>query len=819
MSDIHSDGPLQHDLHLKPLDNAALLKPLQKTKAANRAAAEIPSAPAPRAFAPAEKAPAAAQAQQASAFNKAQDDGNSFGAQKEPYYRRTPQPAPAPVPPPASKAPVPAAAPDDDDDDVYALHKQPTRRREPDPTPAPKAPAPPPVSAVAQNTRAENADDTVKKSWRHRTPAAPAPAPAPASAAEPAAPMPAFTLVQDDDDDEDDFWEPLKSQEPANEPAPAPATAKPAYPFTQPPHNGVYGMETPDRQPAAPAAPATAPAAQPPAFAAQPPAAQPAVDDDEDEETTENPASPPAHAFRPTDEQLHMIELMKSIFATALSADPARKPAADTAANPEPPSMGDLRIRLTALQQKIREAKIPVVIVLEGMSASGKGTMLSRLVEGLDSRGYASHPVRQPNCVEKNYPPMWRYWTQMPAKGMIALFCSSWYGELNKAAFAQEINAETLRRRLDEIISMESQLVCDGTLILKFFLNISQQEQLERLKKMEQKKSTAWLVDAHDHEQNKRHGDYMKSMDSLMSATSLKGAPWHVIDAANPKSCAYQIYLTVIQAFEEALAARESGAGSWDLPMLPNLTPLPSLGFPPSHTIDLQKHLEVPYRDALRNAKKRLAKLQIKLYRKGIPLIIGFEGWDAAGKGGAISRLNAALDARGFTVAPISAPTPTELSHHYLWRFWQALPPKGHITIFDRTWYGRVMVERIEGLCTKPQWQRAFEEINRFEKLLTDDGAILCKFWLQIDPDTQLQRFEERKADPEKQWKLTDDDWRNRAKWSAYEQALDEVLQRTHTACAPWTVVEANDKEYARIKVMQTVIEAIEKRLDDDDED
>jgi polyphosphate kinase 2 (PPK2 family) len=209
----------------------------------------------------------------------------------------------------------------------------------------------------------------------------------------------------------------------------------------------------------------------------------------------------------------------------------------------------------------------------------------------------------------------------------------------------------------------------------------------------------------------------------------------------------------------------------------------------------------------------------VKLYRRGVPLIVGFEGWDAAGKGGAISRLTAALDARGFTVAPVSAPTPTELSHHYLWRFFKALPPKGHITIFDRTWYGRVMVERVEQLCSEPQWQRAYEEINRFEKLLADGGAILCKFWLQIDKGTQLARFEERKADLQKQWKLTDEDWRNREKWLKYEQAVDEVLQRTHTASAPWTVVEANDKDYARIKVLQTVVDTIEKHLNQDAED
>jgi len=548
----------------------------------------------------------------------------------------------------------------------------------------------------------------------------------------------------------------------------------------------------------------------------------PVPEEEEDDEPAAGAyaaAQRPEHSYRPTDEQVHMMELMKSIFASALNAGlQAGEPPQIPVPEPEPPSMDDLRKTLIALQQKIREAKIPVVIVIDGLSASGKGTMLSRLIEGLDPRGYKTHPIRRPNCVEADYPAMWRYWTAMPRQGDISLFCSSWYGELNKASLDRSADVETLLpRRLNEIISMESQLICDGTLILKFFLHISQQEQYDRLKKLEKKKSTAWLVDEHDHEQNRRYDEYMKGMDDLMSITNLKAAPWHVLDAADMDGCERQMFQTVIQAFGDALAERAENLRAWDVPMLPNLSPIPSLGFPPPGTIDLNKTLDSPYAELHRELKKKLAKLQIKLYRRGIPMVVAFEGWDAAGKGGAIRRLTGALDARGFTVAPVSAPTPTELSHHYMWRFWTALPPRGHITIFDRTWYGRVMVERIEKLCTVPQWQRAYEEINRFEKLLTDDGAILCKFWLQIDQAEQLKRFEARKGDPEKQWKITDEDWRNREKWPAYEQALNEVLQRTHTSYAPWTVVEANDKEYARIKVLKTVIDAMEKRLHDHD--
>ncbi|HPS82565.1 MAG TPA: hypothetical protein PLP25_11980 [Candidatus Limiplasma sp.] len=235
---------------------------------------------------------------------------------------------------------------------------------------------------------------------------------------------------------------------------------------------------------------------------------------------------------------------------------------------------------------------------------------------------------------------------------------------------------------------------------------------------------------------------------------------------------------------------------------------------PPLEAFDPEQALTDPYKPAVDAAQRRLRKLQNELYRKGISMVVCFEGWDAAGKGGAIRRLTSSLDARGYDVVPIASPTPLEKSHHYLWRFWRELPRDGHIAIFDRTWYGRVMVERIEGYCTEPQWQRAYEEINRFEANITDHGTILCKFWLQIDSETQLARFNDRENTWDKQWKITPEDWRNREKWPLYEVAVSEMLQKTNTATAPWTVVEANNKQFARLKVLQTVITTIEKRLE-----
>ena len=778
MSEPGGGAALQPDMHLKPLDNAALLKPLRR----------LPVTPVAVVF---------------------------------------PSPAAAPAPPPVSRPPVvkmttpaPKPAEDGEDDGFYA--------------------AAPPVAAPARVMPPQPAQAPAYSAAAAFAPAVATPITKPVPAAEDeddedftsapavAAPITKTTPAAEDEDDEDFApAPPVQASAYVPQPAPAPVYTVPAA--FAPAAQTAPAAEDEDDEDFTPAPvwqPTVAPAAVPFAPPRTPralahPAAAAEEDDDEDAARAHAALQRPEHSYRPTDEQMHMMELMKSIFASALHAglgtgQPPQLPVPQA----PPPDMDGLRKTLIALQQKIRAAKIPVVIVLEGLSASGKGTMLSRLIEGLDARGYQTHPVRKANCVEETYPALWRYWTSMPQKGDIALFCSSWYGELNKTALNRSIDPEeALPRRLNEIISMESQLICDGTLILKFFLHISQQEQYDRLRKLEKKKSTAWLVDQHDHEQNRRYDETMKGMDDLMSLTNLKGAPWHVLDAADLDDCERQLYGIVIQAFEDALNGQAASLKAWDVPMLPNLSPIPSLGFPPLARFDLSRTLEAPEQETVKDLKKRLNKLQIKLYRRGIPMLIAFEGWDAAGKGGAIRHLNSALDARGFTVVPVSAPTPTELSHHYMWRFWKALPQKGHIAIFDRTWYGRVMVERVENLCTVPAWQRAFEEINRFEKLLTDDGALLCKFWLQIDRQTQLERFEARRDDPEKQWKLTDDDWRNREKWPLYEQALNEVLQRTHTASAPWTVVEANDKEYARYKVLKTVVEAMEKRLGDDPDD
>ena len=502
----------------------------------------------------------------------------------------------------------------------------------------------------------------------------------------------------------------------------------------------------------------------------------------------------------------------------ALQPKPAAEPSADASPDPSAgPDFDALAARLMSLQQQVRAAKIPVVLVLEGWEAAGKGTVLGKLLQGLDPRGYKVHVIGKPSCEQKRYPLLTRYWQAMPAQGNLSIFLKSWYRTVSDACLEENIGKKELERRYADIQQMESQLVCDGALVLKCFLHITRKEQKKRLKALEAKRSTRWRVSGKDWAQNEQYDKLMKLYDTMMERTHREGALWHVLQGDNAKTCAAQMYELLIRAFEVALRQREQGERPWDVPTLPHVSPLPTEPIGPLSSFRADWQLEGDYKRQLDEKQKRLRKLQNELYVRKIPMVLAFEGWDAAGKGGAIKRRAAALDPRGYEVFPVSAPTAEEKSYHHLWRFWRDVPKTGHIAIFDRTWYGRVMVERIEGFCTEAQWKRAYEEMNQFEQALLNDGCIVRKFWLQITNDEQLARFQERQSNPEKQWKITDEDWRNRDKWPLYEQAVNDMLQKTNTAQAPWTVVEANDKHFARCKVLDVVIAAIEERLAKDD--
>ncbi len=296
--------------------------------------------------------------------------------------------------------------------------------------------------------------------------------------------------------------------------------------------------------------------------------------------------------------------------------------------------------------------------------------------------------------------------------------------------------------------------------------------------------------------------------DRYLNDTNAPADPWYIIDAKSRKWAQLQVLETLVGGIDTAL-----GNSAMAVPLLQNVFPLEKM--PKLDEIDLDRAVtQEEYRVELDRLQEKLGHLHNKLYRKKVPVIIAYEGWDAAGKGGNIKRITEALDPRGFEVHPIASPEPHEKARHYLWRFWNRLPKTGHIAVFDRTWYGRVMVERLEGFCRENDWQRAYNEINEFERELADWGAVIIKFWVQIDKDTQLARFNERQNTPAKQWKITEEDWRNREKWDLYEGAVNEMLQKTNTSYAPWHILESNDKRYARLKALRIVIEALEKALD-----
>ena len=495
--------------------------------------------------------------------------------------------------------------------------------------------------------------------------------------------------------------------------------------------------------------------------------------------------------------------------------------------------MPQLEARLGRLQRECKALGIPIMIVFEGFGASGKGLQIGRLIQSMDPRGFEVHPIKNETEEERMHPFMWRFWTKTPAKGRIAIYDGSWYRRVLIDRFEKRTKNKELADVFHSINSFEEQLAEDGTLIIKLLLDIDKKEQKKRFDKLEKNKETAWRVTQGDKERNVHYDEYAAMMEDMLFKTDTDYAPWTIIESMDKRFATLKIYTTVIKAMADQieklqkekeekeakkLADSESAAGG-ETDAVAEIAKeadeeMKDLQVSILSKADLSLHYtREEYKEKLDKLQKKMEKLHGELYRRRIPVVLGFEGWDAGGKGGAIKRLTERMDARGYVVNPTASPNDIEKAHHYLWRFWRAMPKDGHVAIFDRTWYGRVMVERIEGFCTTEEWKRAYKEINDMEKDLYDAGAIVIKFWMHIDKDEQERRFRERQENPEKQWKITDEDWRNREKWDQYEDAVNEMLMRTSTDYAPWVVVEGNDKYYARVKVLRTVVEAIEARL------
>lgn len=472
-------------------------------------------------------------------------------------------------------------------------------------------------------------------------------------------------------------------------------------------------------------------------------------------------------------------------------------------------ALPELREALLEAQSKIvAAAKFPVIVVIAGLEGAGKGETVQRLYEWMDPRHLHTRAMDAPNCVEAARPPMWRYWQALPRSGQMGIFFGAWYRDaIYGRIYGSEKRAQ-LEQAIDETVRFETMLANEGALVIKFWLHLTKKGQKKRLLALAADKRTRWRVKDSDWRNHANYARFHDLAEEVLRRTSTQNAPWIVIEGTDARYRDLTVGRVLLDAMKSRLAERKPA----QVHAPPIVSVVDNLAL--LRNLDLkQKLAKADYEKALGECQGRLNYLSRKLAKKDTALVCAFEGSDAAGKGGAIRRITAALDARHFHVVPVSAPTEEERAHPYLWRFWRHVPERGNITLFDRSWYGRVLVERVEGLCAESDWMRAYSEINDFEAQLSRCKIVVAKFWMQVSKAEQLRRFKERERERFKRFKLTGDDWRNRKKWDAYAQAACDMFDRTSTELAPWTIVEADDKYFARIKVMRTLVAQIEAAL------
>jgi polyphosphate:AMP phosphotransferase len=471
----------------------------------------------------------------------------------------------------------------------------------------------------------------------------------------------------------------------------------------------------------------------------------------------------------------------------------------------------ELRAALLDAQYDLREnGKIPVIVLISGQDGAGKGETINLLYEWMDPRYISTLAFSTPTDEEHQHPFMWRYWRALPPKGRIGIFAGSWYSIPIQERIDGTMTQAAMDQRIDQINRFEGMLVNEGALVLKFWFHLTKDGQKRRLKALEQDPRTAWRVTKWNWDRLKTYDELQEVAGHVLRMTTTPWAPWVIVEGEDDNFRS----LTTGKIILDAIHQRLAGADKQATPVAPHVKPnidgrdvISELNL--THALTKQQ-----YADQLAKWQGRLSELVRDRRFKQRSLICVFEGSDAAGKGGTIRRVAASMDARGYQIVPIAAPTDEERAQPYLWRFWRHVPRVGRVAIFDRSWYGRVLVERVEGFCAAADWLRAFAEINDFEHELVQAGAVVIKFWLQISEEEQLRRFKEREQIEFKRFKLTEEDWRNREKWDAYHEAVCDIVDRTSTGLAPWTLVEANDKSYARVKVLRTICEHLQAALD-----
>ena len=466
-----------------------------------------------------------------------------------------------------------------------------------------------------------------------------------------------------------------------------------------------------------------------------------------------------------------------------------------------------LRARVLKAQHALATTGLRLVVVIGGVEGAGKTEVARRLLGWMDARGLRVESFSEHSDEEEERPEYWRFWRVLPQAGHGALLVGSWYTRPIVGRVFKDLSEGEFDQALDRANAFETMLLREDTVLVKLWLHLSKKGQRKRLSELEGDPSTAWRVTKQDWKFAKRYGKFRDVCERALGRTNGAEAPWTVVEAHDRRwrdlAAGEAVAAAIERGLERARAAAPESAP--DRPKPPKVSLFSRL--------DLGVRLKGDYDEALDRQQTRVALLSRRLKKKGRSLICAFEGVDAAGKGGAIRRLLAAIDVRNARVMSVAAPNDEERAHPYLWRFWRRLPRLGKTTIYDRSWYGRVLVERVEGFCPREAWERAYSEIVSFEEELTEAGVIVCKFWLQISPEEELRRFKARGKTPYKQYKLTEEDWRNRKKWDAYQASALDMIAKTSTHDAPWTLVEAEDKLWARVKVVKTVADRLEEEL------
>lgn len=479
----------------------------------------------------------------------------------------------------------------------------------------------------------------------------------------------------------------------------------------------------------------------------------------------------------------------------------------------------DLRTQLVQTQVALRDAGFPVIVIVTGDDLRGRHEVVDLLSEWMDPRFIDTRSFGEPNADHDAHPPFWRYWQALPPAGRMAVLTSAWGTRLLTEQLTGGFSRKQAAQFATEARAFETTLTAEGALILKVYLHVP----AKKLKKQAADYDNPLHlpeIEILRRYVRKHTRRALTLIEQTLAQTTIPQCPWNLIESTDRRFRNVAVARLVLDRINEHIKQRAATAKAKPTPATVKVSSALAAASAPVAARTILSTVDLSLNISDSDSQRRMAALRphlndlvIKARKKGVGVVAAFEGWDAAGKGGTIRRLVQSMSAPLYRVIPIAAPTADERAYHYLWRFWRQIPPRGRFVVFDRTWYGRVLVERVEGFATQEQWSRAYDEINDFERQLTDDRMVVLKFWLHISKDEQLRRFKQREKIPFKRYKIGPEDYRNREKWDQYELAVNEMIARTSTPTAPWNIVPSNDKDYARVHVIQSVVDALERAL------